>query len=420
MKIGAKSYFRDFFIKLYFIPALFFTAGFLTILFANLEFGFLRSLNYNVLNYIVFFCFFYALILAVYVLSNIRKKTLSVSDCISFALGLTAMVYLFYVLVILKKYNIYRIIVFFALFVLSVISIVFRAIKYSPEIKTNTIFYTKNSLNGYFHALNKHYAFFGIILFAIVLSCISFIMMRKPYALPIDSPYRYRYLVLLGVIFLFLVFGASFKKVTLLDAGLVSGVISAPTALAYILIVADGDFRKNLLTYFLIAIGVVLFIFIVRFLSFDISKIDKSSLVKHDDKRIKNYIGKYSRKFGFFVTIATASATALLTVFFSDYWVISDYSFGGHYVYTIVPVLIPIFTVYATMLVGLILSLTNFKSKKITFGDFFTVFNIFFALAGFLVFNNTVFKYEFFVLLGILFYSLTILVARIKIHSYND
>lgn len=419
MDSGIKRFFKDFFEKLYFIPTLFFTAIFLTILFANLEFGFLASLKFNTLNYVVFFCLFYTLVFMVYILSNIRKKTLSVSDVLSFSIALTSIVYLIYVLFVLKNYNYLRIITFSVLLVASTMAIIFRAIKYQPFVKNNVIFYTKNSLNGYFHALNKHYAFFGILLFALTLSCISFILMRKPYAFPFESPYRVRYLILLGVIFLFLIFGASFRKVTLLDAGLISGFISAPTALAYILIVTNGDTRTNFLTYFLIAIGVVCFVFIVRLLSFDISKIDKSSLVKHDDKKIRNYIGKYSRKFGFFVTIALASATALLTIFFSDYWIISDYSFGGRYTYTIIPVLLPIFTIFGTMVCGIILSITNFKARKITFGDFFTVFNIFFSLAGMFVFDNTVFKYEFFVLLGLLFYSLTILVARIKIHS-ND
>lgn len=423
MKKGNKLLFLSHFIKkAYFIPMLFFAGVFITLLMANLHFGFISVMQSNMKWFTVCCLSYFGVLFLLYIFSNVKNKSISISDSLAFAIVITCVFYLIYVMVFLHNFNIARIATFAGILLATIISIVYRVSKYQPDERQKNITYNKSNLNGYFHSLSRHFTFFGIIVFALVITCL-FLILTEPKPTPhnyVDSQRYVQHIVLLSILLLFLIVSASFRKITLLDAGLVSGILTIPPALTYILLVASSTARPSLLRYFLIAVCFIVFLIIIRLLSFSVFKPEKETDIADMQPSYKNFFNRYTKKFGWFLTVAAACATALLIVFLSYYWNFERYIANGRLDFRVLFVFVPVALLFSTLCVGLFLSIVNFKAKDVTYGDFFTVFNIFFAIAGIVAFNNTIATFEVYAMLGIIVYSLTILVARFKIISKKN
>lgn len=380
------GYIVKFFKNFAFIPTLF-VAGILTTLLILCEqYGIINTLTFN--NYTYYIASVTGLFFILYILyafSNAKKQTLSISDSVNFAIMLTCILYLIYIIFVLKRVSIARIVIPAVLFLIMLLVSLIRTIYYNPYEEKGVVYYTKHSINAYYHTLFKKYSFFGILMFALGLTCLSFLLLQTGYVFNLSSTKIVIPLILIGIVLALLIFNSISKKIGVLDASILSLTITLIPALLQILLLTPDAIKKVYLIYWAIFCGITLILTSLRYIFFDISKIGKSTAENFEGIRLFSYFKKVSYKYGFGIVLTAsfvAVAIFLLMLKFANINEFYKFNDSGKLLIhsNIIPSVIVNILFIGTIILGIALSFANLRASKITFGDFLMLVNLLFSL----------------------------------------
>ncbi len=420
MKYLRNGYIAKFFKDLYFIPALFIASILSTIFIACEGYGIFDNLvKGSFSHYLISTASFFTAIYLIYALAESKNKRLNIVDAMNFAIILSSIAYVLFVIFGSKKFSIIKFVIPGALIIIMVVVAVIRNVYFNPYDDKGKIYFTKNSINAYYHTLTKNHSFFGIYLFSVAITCIAYLVIRSGYTVNLSSSRIILPFVVLGLFLASLILNSISKKISLLDASVLGMTMSLPPILFQIIFLVPSTVKQEIyFSYWLIILGVVLILTLLRYIFFDISKIGKNTSQTFSENTLVNYFKRVSYKYGIgiIVTVAFASVVILfLMLTFADITKFFVFAEGQlRITFNLFPALIINLLFIGTILLGAFLSLVNLKAVKITFADFLMLTNLIFSVVASLVFIlQKTYDWRIYSLGALFIYSLTITIIRI-------
>ncbi len=414
------SYLAKYFKSFSFIPTLFIASITCTALVFLELFGIFDSMTLNNFTYYVTSTLaFFMLLYFVYSLARAKSPKLRLADSTNFAIMLTCVLYVIFSLFIMKKITLLRIVIPCGLFVITLFISTVRTVYFKPYENSGEVYYTKHSVNGYYHTLLKNYSFFGVLLFAIALTCIGHLIVSNGFIINFKSSSVIVPLVLAGLFFSLLIFTSISKKIGMLDFSILAMTIALiPTLTHILLLINNPQVKLTYLIYFVVCFGAVLIITILRYVFFDNSKIGKHTSQSFGDKKLSSFFKKLSHKYGITIIVTMALVETIYLVLllrFADvnlyYKLIEDkVSINAN----LVPCLLANALFIGAIAISFILSVANVKATKITFGDFCLFTNIIFSILGAVyLLIKPIFDVRLYILCAILLISIIISIFRV-------
>ncbi|MBQ7340331.1 MAG: hypothetical protein IJW43_05720 [Clostridia bacterium] len=419
------GYLAKYFKSFSFIPTLFIASILSTVFILAERYGIISGFtngnfpkNFNL--YTIITCCYYVLLYSIFALSTAKKKRLCSADYTNFAIILTCIAYVLYTLFVSKKITVLRIAIPSGIFAFMLLICSIRKVYFNPYEDNGTIYYTKNSINAYYHALFKNYSFFAILLFSIALTCLSYVILRTKTVINFSSSGIVIPIILAGVILSLLIYNSIAKMVGILDASVLSLTVTLiPTLLQILLLHKNSEVFDTYMIYWAVFVGIALILTLLRFIFFDISKIGKNTAEHFEGNRIIAYFKKVSSKYGLCSVLTTsfvATAIFILMLLFANplYFIRPNDAGGYSILFPIIPTMIINLVFVGAVGIGLIVSGSTLKAPKITFGDFMMLVNLIFSLASMGVFllKNAI-GIKFYALAFVFAYSLIMLIIRI-------
>ncbi len=385
------SYIAKFFKNFHFIPALFISSVLATLFIGCEWFGVFDNLmKGNFAYYNICISAYFVLIYIVYALAECKNEKLSVVDPTNLAIMLASLIYVIYVLFISKTFTLIKLLVPGALFLVMLFVTVMRTAYFKPYEKKGKVYYTKNSINAYYHTLTKNHSFFAIFLFAVALSSLSYLVISSGFTVNFKSSKFILPIIVAGLFLSLLIFNSITKKISVLDAALLGATLSLLPILSQILFVAHGTVKRIYLSYFAIALGTVIILTILRFIFFDISKIGKNSSENFSDVRIVNYFKKVSHKYGMGIIITVSFFSVIFFLFMINFADATKFIKVEDTIvlinYKLIPSCVINLLFIGTIIMGATLTATGIKSVKITFADFLMLTNLVFSIVASAIF----------------------------------
>lgn len=417
-----KNYIKEFFKSGYLLHTALFTAVTLTLILASYELGLFGAL-YNSASVLTFAGIVIALFAVVglayfYISTKINKITLA--DAFYFTFALVGILYIIYTAAVLKSFNIRRILFPVILLVIGVAFIVLRVlsvVKMSEEKDAPS-----NKVKSYYSAIVENYSLFAIIIAAGVCVCTAYIIFNIEFGQLLKDT---TVLIMIGVCILpTLIYAAKSavsKTITILDALLLSGIISFPVLLIQIFMVAYSELR---LTIWAFAFLIYMILAIVRLVSFDKDAVKKPACsIKCENCGILKYFNCINKKHDPLITLAISGIIAGVALILLRGRAIQHYLLNSAGELTITLKALPILVTLAASLLSLaffaIVALISVKAKHVTLGDYFllqcTTFNVF----GFLTLIAHPSPYMLWMLVAFTVYCIVLTVIRIKTVNEN-
>ena len=422
------GYMAKFFKDFYFIPALFITAILCTLSIGLEGFGLFSEINKGTLAYYhICASSYFFIIYFIYALAECKNKNFSVLDPANFAIMLTSIIFVLFVTLVSKTITPLKIIIPSAVFILILFVTVMRKVFFNPyDEKGGKVYFTKHSINAYYHTLLKKHSFFAIYLVALGITCLASLILIKGYTLNLASSKMITLYIVVGLFLAILIFTSISKKISVFDASLLGVTLSLPPVLAIIFFLSPSlAVRSTYLIYFAVVVLIIAILTVLRFIFFDISKIGKTTAQSFSDIGIVDYFKKISEKYGIgnVFTISFAAAIILyLMLTFADVSTLYKFIDGVLYVkdITILPALIVNLLFIGAIFMGAVLTLSNLKAVKVTFADVMMLVNLIFSIvAGGVFALQKTFDWRIYSL-GVLFiYSLLMAIIRIARLSAN-
>ncbi len=414
------GYIAKFFKDLYFIPSLFITSILCTLFIGCEGFGIFDSLiKGNFSYYLISTAGFFTLIYITYSLAECKNKKLTVVDATNMAILITSIAYVLFVVLVTKKLSPLKFIIPGALFLIMIFVTVMRTVYFNPYDEKGKVYYTKHSVNAYYHTLTKNHSFFAIYLFALGITCLSYLIIKSGFTLNLKSSKIIIPLIVAGLFLSFLIFTSISKKISVVDAGLLGATLSLPPIFSQIIFLVTDSLKKDVyLSYWAIILGIVIILTLLRYIFFDISKIGKNTAEDFSDARIANYFKKVSHKYGIgiIVTVAFAAAVILfLMLTFADVTRFFKFEDGTLKItFNLLPAAIINLIFIGWILMGVVLTAVNLKALKITFADFLMLANLIFSIVASIVFalQKTI-DWRIYLLSALFVFSLTMTIFRI-------
>ena len=375
-KIKKPSYFISIFKNGYIIPALFISALSLT----TLCFGYNQNAfdvikqDKNLFLFLTIALGYFAMLSVLYLFFSTKKKNVSLADSLAFSYLFTGLTYALFLIFVTKDYNLYRLIFCGVLFVIGLGFSIVNGFSFSPDTKTKKIYYTTNSLSGYYSTLFKDFSFFGILLASFAFCCFAFLFNEVNFLQALESK-RFFFVVFICAFPFVLYFSTSLssKKIITFDAYLLSQIIAMPVVVLHTVLINDAQLTKLIIC--IVGIVIILVSTILRYCLFDISVTDLKNITSSSDWEIVSYIKKLFSQFNPLLMLAIGGLTALVSLL--TLFRLSNFSQVvsiENNVLTFNLKALPFFFVnlvcYGTLIAGGIVSLVNIKSKEITSGDF--------------------------------------------------
>ena len=393
MEARKKSYFTELFKSLQaIIPAILFAAVAMTGILASYEFG-LFGLLYSK-DHLFDFAIIALCIIAGFTLIamalEMRSKTFTLFDSIFFAMILVGLSYLVYITVFDGFIRKQRMIFAVALLVVGMVSMVVRSHYFDPDNLPSPAECRRNTLKNYYKTVIGKYTFFVILAIAAVCICAGYLMFNLGFARQI---FEQKLDVTIGIILLvpFVVYAvkSSFnKKINLIDAIILSGLISIPVLFVQVFSLSYTPLRICIMGSVTMAWLILTFI---RYTTFDMTAtLDKTAKPECDCKcKIGYYYKTLFNKFGFFSALAIASLIAVAALAMLGTYVVRNYFTQTDAV--VAPLkIVPVTVLLGACLLGLafaaIGALTSVTSKKVCAGDYMLLLCLLFCIIGFVVY----------------------------------
>ncbi len=415
-------YFGAFIKKLYIFPSLLITCFVCLVLYFGNDINainYLKSLDngsHYIFTLIAFGLFF--ILNFIYMLLSVKKKGIKLVDSLSFAFILIGLFYLLLLTIIKNDFNIVKLIVSCLIFIVGLTFTILFAVNFNKPTLSQSTYSLENNFKAYISNIFKKYFFF-ILLFAFAFVSFNSLFNSVYYIVSlIASPQLLSITILLVLpIILYFTTSISSKHIGLIDALLITMLISLPLA-----ITQTAFFIEEQTLKFLLSVGgliVVVLAIILRCNFIDLSLAKSEYVLPKERGKISNYFAKLFAKFNLLEMLAISSVLTivlLLTMFRFNNLLRFIKIDGEKLSFTIncLPYLVVNFVGYGVLIFSGIISLVNINSTKITIGDYM----LFYCLAFVVFASITLFiKVSLFVGCGLLLAGVLltfILGARIR------
>ena len=382
-----KGYLKSFFKSGFFLHAALISSVMLTLLVASYEFGLLGTLmtQKHLISYVGIIVAIFAVVGILYLLISLKISHITLADAVYSAFIVVGALFTLYTAFYLKQFNIRRIVFSAAIFAVGLFLIVIRILSFKKLMKKDKAA-TLNNVKSYFSKVIYNFSMFGVIVTAGVTVCLAYIILNIAYGKNLKDS---TFLIVAGICLIPLIVyalkGALDKRVNILDAFLLSGVISVPVVLIQIMRVAYSEMR---LTLWAAVVCAYLVLYLFRFVRYDKNLKDKPIKIGCKCK-IKNYYDAISSKHDPLLTIALGGFIAAVALTLLKGQAINDYLIkDGAFVFSLkgLPIMVVLIAAVGSLAFFAIVSLIGVKAKFVTAGDFFLGVCFIFTIFGFLTY----------------------------------
>ena len=374
------------------ILTLLFTSVAMTGILASYEFGLFGLLfkNTHLFKYAVIAFSIIAGFTLITMIFEIKSKKLTPFDSIFPAMILVSIAFVIYVSKHGGLVSTHRTVFFAVLLAVGVIAMIIRSVFFNPDDLPSAAECRRNTLKNYYKTIIDKYSLFVILAIAAVCICAGYLMFNMSFA---RTLYKQKIDVVIGLLFLvpFIVYAIKSslnKKINLIDAIILSGLISIPVITVQVFKLSYSPLRIGIIGSVIMAWLILTF---VRYTTFDMrATLDKTATPACDcNCKIGFYYKTLFKKFGFFSALAIASLIALATLAMLGTYVVKTYFVNTDVIHAPLKI-IPIAVVLGACLIGLgfsaIGALTAIFSKKVGAGDYLLLLCLLFCVLGFVVY----------------------------------
>lgn len=353
----------------------------------------------------------------VYLLSSLRKTSVTSADSIALSFTLTAISTCVYFG--LRSFSIKNISFCAGLFLVGFTFLLTRAISFK-SLEEKPVVITK-SVSGYYKALFSKFSFFHVLVTAFVLCCLAFLIMNYPFRriITILATKVPAILVLLSITALiavvYVAFSVSRRKVCAFDVILLASGIVLITVLLQIILLNGLSIKQ--LTLWAVLVAIYLVITFIRYISFNPEK----SCCCQGKK--KNYLSKILCKYDglLFLLIASAIVTLFAIIYRGK---LLDYYLPvvkGRIVPAVnfFPLSVVVGAGALTVFGSIILAFATLGNKKLCLGDFCVALLEAISLLALILVAIDGYIYFVIALLLINVITLSLLIARIRTYNEN-
>ncbi len=382
MNVEKKNYFKDVAKKGYVIAALLFAMLAITGIVASYEFGLYGTVaaTGHVMSFVTVVLSVIGLATLAFLIIGLRLKNPSIADAIYLAIVAFGIAFLLFVAIELKEFNIRRVLFAVIVLVLGAVLLTLRIAGYEKANSEGKLKGSNNVIKSYYSELINKYSFVAIILAAVVSICGAYILFNKSIGVQLKYSEFYAVAIICLIPFFIYAVKAAFSKtVNVLDAFLLSGVVSFPVLFVQIFVTSYSPLRAIL---WAVALMIYLALTFIRYLRY------KPDALPVEYKTADgNYFKTLFAKYDILLAMAIASITALAGVIMLRTRAIQTYFFDANGAINILTRAIP----YAATLAGSLLPLAFFAltallsvgKKSVGIGDFFLLICFCFVIFGF-------------------------------------
>lgn len=384
MNTEKKNYFKDVAKKGYLIAALLLAMLAITGIVASYEFGL-----YGVVQATSHIMVFVTVVLAIvglailaFLIIGLKLKNPSIADAFYLAIVAFGIGFLLFVAIELKEFNLRRVLFAVIVLVVGAVLLTLRIASYEKANSEGKLKGSNNVIKSYYSELINNYSFLSIIIIAGVSICAAYILFNKSIGVQLKYSEFYAVAIICIIPFFIYAIKAAFSKtVNVLDAFLLSGVVSFPVLFVQIFVTSYSPLRAILWGSALI---VYLALTFIRYISYK-----PNALPAKFKATDGNYFKTLFAKYDILLAIAIASVTALAGLIMLRTRAIQTYFFDANSAINIVVRAIP----YAVTLVASLVPLAFFAltallsicKKSVGIGDFFLLICFCFVIFGFVL-----------------------------------
>lgn len=413
MENKKQSYLSMFFKSGYFLYTLLFTCLACTGIVLAYSSGLIGAVmsNKNVRLFAIIIAIIVSVVGLIWLIGSCKKSKIAMSDSISWAILLTSIFFIIYNAVEIGYFGIKKIIVIAVAFLVGLIFVILNAKKLNPNLDEKPI---KNSLRCYYRTIFKKYPFFAIACATVVCSAVALIMFSSP----LLTSFSKKELICAGICLLpaliFIASSISSKKVGVVDTLILALTLTAPIALLIILL-SNYAWERNLILW-AVAFAMLIFFTFMRYRSFDLENANCECEIKKCCPACY-YLKSVSKKHGITLAIAVGAllAGSLFIVFpISSLTSLIKVKNGVSFNPLILVVGAIQFTVLATLLISVLLSIVNLPNKNVNVADFLLITFASFAFFG-LIDVTVAFNLKKLLILALaFFFALSLIIARAR------
>jgi hypothetical protein len=376
-----KCYGKDFAKSIYVLVAFLIATLTLTAFVASYEFGFFRTIYFvqHVLDFLIIAFAVVGVITLIYLLASLKARKITFADSAYLGLVLIGMFFFAYVClapITGGKFNLRRILFTAIPFGLGLILLVVRAIVYA-KLSEKATKQTNNKMKNYYKEIFGKFSFIGILIASGVAFSFVYLVINS------SNEKRYQdlpFLIALGVTLLpLIVYSVKSlfdKKVNMLDALLLTGIVTFPLSLIYII---TSFFNETKTIIWAITFAVYIVATFIRYIRYD------NKYVAPEKKASRNYFKAVLAKTDVLGGLAVGGLIASAVIF-----LLCTSSIHAH-IYTnatfelglkSIPVAILLIAIFGSLLFFGFTTLCSIKRVNIGKADFFLS-----ILTGFVLFS---------------------------------
>ncbi len=384
MNAEKKNYFKDVAKKGYVIAALLFAMLAITGIVASYEYGLYGSVaaTDHIMSFVTVVLSVIGLATLAFLIIGLRLKSPSIADAVYLAIVAFGIAYLLFVAIELKEFNIRRVLFAVIVLVLGAVLLTLRIAGYEKANSEGKFKASDNVIKSYYFELINKYSFVAIILAAAVSICGAYILFNKSIGVQLKYSEFYAVAIICLIPFFIYAVKAAFSNtINVLDAFLLSGVVTFPVLFVQIFVTSYSPLRAIL---WAIALIIYLALTFIRYLRY------KPNALPVEFKTTDgNYFKTLFAKYDILLAMAIASIIALAGVIMLRTRAIQTYFFDPDGAIKILTRAIP----YAVTLAGSLIPLAFFAltallsvgKKSVGIGDFFLLICFCFVIFGFVI-----------------------------------
>lgn len=348
----------------------------------------------------------------IWLIGSCKKSKIAMTDSVSWTILLTTIFLVIYNATEIGYFGFKKIIVIVLGLLVGLIFVIINAKKLNPDLNDEKP--VKNSLRCYYRTIVKKYSFFAIACATVVCSAVALLAFGSS----LLTSFSKKELICAGICLLptlvFVASSISSKKVGVVDALILALTFTAPIALL-VAILSNVAQERNLILW-AVAFAMLIFFTFMRYRSFDFEATETQCEIKKCCPACY-YLKSVSKKHGLTLAIAIGAllAGSLFIIFpisslTSLVKVKSGISFN--------PLFIVVgaiqFTVLATLLVSVLLSVVNLPNKKVNVADFLLIVFASFAFFGLIDVAVAFNVKKLLILILAFFFALSLIIARAR------
>ncbi len=406
-----KNYFKNLLKSGHFVLALLISSLVMTFVVANYEYKFLSVFfaNNHILSLITILFAVFAVVLLIYLCIEFKSKKPTIADSIYIALIVVGLAYFVYVGLVLKTFNLNRLIFPISSLVLGFLFLSIRT-HYFYIDATRKPFVPKNKISQYYSALFSQYPFFAIVVISVACLFLSYFLTDDPIITVIKHKTTFivcSICVLPTIIYA--ITKANSKTITVFDALACACILALPLILVKLVLLTYSPLK---VCVWAVAFAIFIIYQIIRFQAFDIT-VNVQPQEKHD--YFSTLFAKYD--IGLILSvgglIATFSSLLIDGDLLHPLYDLKNFHFDAY--------LIPIVVLTALSLFALIffafVPLFGLKKSHVGIIDLFLLFCLSFIIFSFIALISHPSILMLILLIAFLLY--TSILLTIRVHSYH-